>query len=188
MGVESMDILAHGLWTAFGTAVAARHFPVSRHTAMATVAMGVIPDVLHVLPVAWWAVFGPGSLDQLAAYVMLTAAPQPVLPTLVKLWTDHLHCIGHSAVVAAVVTLGVWLATRSLWIPLLGWWAHIVIDVFTHSATFYPSPVLYPFTMRGFDGVAWNRPWFMAVNYASLGVAFAWLLVTRGRNQTSTLR
>src|SRR5204863_24177 len=83
--------------------------------------------VLEVLPVAWWAVFGSGSLDRLAAYAMLTAAPQPVLPPLVEVWTDHLHCIGHSAVVAAVVTLGVWLAMRSLWIPLLGWWAHIVI-------------------------------------------------------------
>jgi hypothetical protein len=109
-----MDILAHGLWTAFGTAVAARHFPVGRRTAVATVAMGVIPDMLHVLPVAWWALFGSGSLHQMAAYVMLTAAPQPVLPPLVALWTDHLHCIGHSAVVAVVVTLGMWLATRSV--------------------------------------------------------------------------
>jgi membrane-bound metal-dependent hydrolase YbcI (DUF457 family) len=62
----------------------------------------------------------------------------------------------HSAVGAVVVTLLVWRLRRALWIPLLGWWSHIVIDVFTHSADDYPSPVLYPFTQRGFDGIAWN--------------------------------
>jgi len=40
-----------------------------------------------------------------------------------------------------------------------------VIDVFTHSADYYPSPVLYPITQRGFDGLAWNTPWFLALNY-----------------------
>lgn len=49
-----------------------------------------------------------------------------------------------------------------------------MIDVFTHSADFYPSPVLYPFTLRGFDGLAWNTPWFMVVNYVALVAAFLW--------------
>src|SRR5581483_8282817 len=151
-----MDILAHGLWAAFGTAVATRRFVVSRRTARLTVAMAVVPDLLHAVPVAMWVLLGAGSIDQLAAYAMLTAAAQPDLPPLAAAWSHHLHCIGHSAVVAGVVTLATWLATSSLWIPLLGWWSHIVIDVFTHSATFYPSPVLYPFTLRGFDGIAWN--------------------------------
>jgi hypothetical protein len=51
--------------------------------------------------------------------------------------------------------------------------------VFTHSAEFYPSPVLYPFTLRGYDGVAWNSPLFMALNYAALGAAFIWVVRTR---------
>jgi hypothetical protein len=89
----------------------------------------------------------------------------------------------HSAVVAAVVSaLAAW---RARWVlPLLGWWSHIAIDVFTHSATFYPSPVLYPLTQRGFDGIAWNEPWFMAVNDAALAAAALWLWFTqpsRGR-------
>lgn len=48
---------------------------------------------------------------------------------------------------------------------MLGWWSHILIDVFTHSADFYPSPVFYPLTYWGFDGLAWNTPWFMGINY-----------------------
>ena len=178
-----MDILAHGLWAAFGTAVAARHFPLSRRTVAATVALAIVPDAVHVLPVAWWAVFGSGSLEELAAYVMLTAKPQPVLPATVVLWTHHLHCIMHSAIVAAAVTLAIWLARHSLWVPLLGWWSHIVIDVFTHAADFYPSPVLYPLTLRGFDGIAWNRPWFVVLNYACLAAAFSWLWIDQRRNR-----
>jgi hypothetical protein len=47
---------------------------------------------------------------------------------------------------------------RSLWIPLLGWWS-----------------VFYPITQRGFDGLAWNTPWFMVLNYVALSAA-GWLL------------
>jgi hypothetical protein len=81
----------------------------------------------------------------------------------------------HSALVAAAVTALLWVWLRRLWLPLLGWWSHIVIDVFTHSADFYPSPVFYPITYWGFDGIAWNQPWFMALNYAALLGVGVWL-------------
>ena len=85
----------------------------------------------------------------------------------------------HGAPVAALVTAVLWAARRAFWIPLLGWWSHIVIDVFSHSADYYPVPVLYPFTERGFDGIAWNTPWFMVLNYALLALAGLWLWRTR---------
>jgi len=37
-------------------------------------------------------------------------------------------------------------------------------------------PVLYPFTERGFDGIAWTTPWFMALNYVALAVVGLWLV------------
>ncbi len=84
----------------------------------------------------------------------------------------------HSAPVAAIVTFLLWAVRRSLWVPLLGWWSHIVIDVFTHSTDYYAVPVLYPFTERGFDGIAWTTPWFMVLNYASLAMVGGWLLMS----------
>jgi hypothetical protein len=69
-----------------------------------------------------------------------------------------------------------------LLIPLLGWWSHIVIDVFTHSADYYASPVLYPITQRGFDGIAWNTPWFMVLNYSVLAV-LALLIVSTAKRK-----
>jgi hypothetical protein len=51
--------------------------------------------------------------------------------------------------------------------------------VLTHSADFYPSPVLYPLTERGFDGVARNAPLALALNYGAIVTAFLVLLLTR---------
>lgn len=101
------------------------------------------------------------------------------LPESVELWSHHLHCIFHSRVIATAVTLTLWLRTRHFWLPLAGWWSHILIDVFTLSDDFFPSPVLYPLTYRGFDGLAWNTPWFVVANYSALALFWVGLLATR---------
>lgn len=174
-----MDVLAHGLWAGIGCAFAARRVPLSRATVAWTVALAVLPDVVHALPVLAWVAFGSGRADALWAYLMAQPGQLPALPPAVLALAQHLHCIGHSAVVAAAVTLAVRLLRGSIWIPLYGWWSHILIDVPTHSAQYFPSPVLYPFTMRGFDGIAWTEPWFLALNYLALGAAAIWLLRRR---------
>jgi hypothetical protein len=128
-----------------------------------------------MLPMVVWSLFGGGSLAKLWAYAVALPGQEPVMPLLVEMWSHHLHCLLHSAIVAGGVTGLFWLALRSLWIPLLGWWSHIVIDIFTHSQDFYPAPVLYPITQRGFDGIAWNTPWFMVLNYTALAITALWL-------------
>ena len=77
---------------------------------------------------------------------------------------------------AGVVNLGMWVLRRTLSNRCLGWWSHIVMDMFTHSADCYPSPVLYPFTQRGFDRHRWNAPWFLALNYSALLLTWLWIL------------
>jgi membrane-bound metal-dependent hydrolase YbcI (DUF457 family) len=81
-----------------------------------------------------------------------------VLRLVVYLVSHTLHFTAHSALVTGLVTLLVWRFKPVFLIPLLGWWSHIVIDVFTHSANSCPSSVLYPISQRGFDGIAWNAP------------------------------
>ena len=180
-----MDILAHSLWAGAGLAVAQRHVTIARRTIVATIVLAVLPDVLHLLPIIAWWLFGDGSLAMVLAYSTALPGQAPALPPLVNLVSHHLHCTMHSAVVCGAVTLLLWAMRGSLWIPLLGWWSHVIIDVFTHSAVFYPSPVFYPLTFRGFDGLAWNTPWFMALNYASLVAVFIWLVVGRKKAVTS---
>ncbi len=176
-----MDILAHGLWAGAAIALARPRFPLAARTAAWTVGLAVLPDVLHLLPlVAWWAL-GEGTGAALRAFALAVPGAEPGLPPLVGLLSHHLHCIMHSAPVALAATALLWAARGSFWIPLAGWWSHIVIDVFTHSADYYPVPVLYPFTQRGFDGLAWNTPWFLALNYVALGACALWLVRRRRR-------
>ena len=176
-----MDIFAHTLWAGAGITLARRHWPIPPRTAASTVGLAALPDLMHLLPLAAWWVFGDGSADVLRAYAIAVPNQEPELPPSVALLSHHLHCIMHSALVAGAVTLLLWTLLRSLWIPLVGWWSHIGIDVFTHSADFYPVPVLYPITERGFDGIAWNRPWMMALNYLALAAVGLWLFRHRAR-------
>src|SRR5688572_20932926 len=179
-----MDIVAHGLWAALGVACVQRQRRVSSGSAVAVVVLAALPDVAQLAPLVVIAAFGDETWQVLWTYANARPGLEPALPPRVGWLVHHLHCLMHSAVVAGVVTLALLAVTRRFWWPLLGWWSHIVIDVFTHSADFYPSPVLYPFTQRGFDGVAWNTPAFMVANYAVLAAATAWLWFTQpGRNR-----
>lgn len=180
-----MDIVAHTLWAAVGAAAIHRRRPLSQATVMATLALAALPDVLHLLPIAGWWLFGDGSFAALRGYALAAPGQEPGLPPLAQFWSHTLHCVMHSAPIAALVTAAVWVARRAFWIPLAGWWLHIVIDVFTHSAVYYLVPVLYPFTQRGFDGIAWTTPWFMALNYLALAAAGLWLALTSPRDASS---
>jgi hypothetical protein len=179
-----MDIIAHGLWAGLGAVWLGRRRPVGRAQVAAAAALGVLPDVVHLAPVAAWAIFGGGTAADFVAYALAAPGGEPAMPAWTAAAAHHLHCTFHSGLVAAAVALLVarvprwW---RALAVPLAGWWLHIGIDVFTHSADFYPAPVLYPITQQGFDGIAWNTPWFLAANYAAL--ALAAVLLWRGRRR-----
>lgn len=142
----------------------------------------MLPDIPQLFPLIAWAA-ATGSLQSIYDYATASPGAEPWLPPLLQTIVHHLHCVAHSAVVAGAVTLLVWQFRRYWLIPILGWWSHIVIDIFSHSADFYAVPVLYPFTYRGFDGVAWNTPAFMLINYLTLAAVSILLFCTRNRTR-----
>ena len=174
-----MDILAHALWAGAGVALLRRRSVVTARTGLLTVALAVLPDIPHLLPVLLWEMIADGTFAAVLGYAVAVPGQAPPVAPAVEFWSHHLHCIFHSAVVAGVVTALAWAFLRKLWVPLLGWWSHILIDVVTHSVDYYPSPVLYPFTRAGFDGIAWNSPWFMVLNYLMLTGVYGWLWRSR---------
>ena len=174
-----MDILAHGLWAGIGSAATARRWRWPRRGIAASMALAVLPDTVHMLPIVAWAPFGPDGIAAVWAYATALPGQEPAMPALVHLLAHHLHCVFHSAIVAGLCSLLVWRLWPAAWLPLLGWWSHVVIDVFSHSSDFYPSPVLYPITQRGFDGLAWNTPGFQLLNYLALAAAALWLWRSR---------
>jgi hypothetical protein len=175
-----MDIVAHGLWAAAGVALMRRRVPVSSTAARAAIALAVVPDLLHALPLLLWAVAsGHNGFAALSTYAVALPGHEPPVPDWVTFASHHLHCVAHSVVIAGIVTLFCAIVARSVLPVLLGWWSHIVIDVFTHSADFYPVPVLYPLSDLSMDGIAWNHPWMLAVNYAALVGLWCWLVWSR---------
>jgi hypothetical protein len=147
-----MDVLAHALWAGLGVAAMRTRRPIPTRTVAATVALAVLPDIVQLAPLLWRAAIS-GDVAVLRAYATALPGLEPALSPSAAFWTHHLHCVMHSAPIAALVTLISCLVLRRLWIPMLGWWSHIVIDVFTHSTAFYPVPVFYPFSDWAFDGL-----------------------------------
>lgn len=171
-----MDILAHGLWAGAAVKACARRHAITRETALWTLALAILPDFGHALPVAVWTI-ASGTPHLLYEYAFAPPGGGPPLPDTVALWSHHLHCMLHSGPVAGAFTLVATLALGHFWLPLAGWWSHVLIDVLAHSTNFYPSPVLYPFSYWGFDGFAWNTWPFQIVNYLML--AWTWALLLR---------
>jgi len=58
VGLEAaVDIAAHALWSGSGSVLLARRRPLTIATGLALVAFGLLPDLMHMLPVAAWSVF-----------------------------------------------------------------------------------------------------------------------------------
>lgn len=121
----------------------------SRKAATLTVALAVAPDVPHLLSILGRSAFGNGAVSTFTGYAYAAPGHEPVVLPSIEMLSHNRHCLTHSAIVLGLITLLLWVWRRQLWFPLLGWWFHVPIDVFTHSADDYPSPVLWPFTRQG---------------------------------------
>lgn len=176
-----MDLLAHALWAGVAGESLRRRGQLGPTGLSALIGLTVLPDVVQALPVAAWSLVSGRFPGLLWDFAVAHPGQEPILPDLVQALSHHLHCTGHSAIMAGLATV---LALAVGWrhaVVLTGWWLHIVIDVFTHSADFYPVPVLYPLTLQGFDGLAWNTPGFQLVNYLALLLAGVGLWRSRRR-------
>ena len=170
-----MDVFSHGLWAAAAGTYLGRSGRASRRMVAATVALGVAPDVIQMLPAIAWGATLADPLAFLYAHITATPGAEPEMPAVAHAWSHHLHCVFHSVVVLGLVTALVAWRRRALLPVLAGWWLHIALDVPTHSRDYYAVPLFYPLTYWGVDGVDWNTPWVMVVNYAALAAAFGWL-------------
>lgn len=184
-----MDIISHGLWAVVAGKTVERKIktPLGGWKLFAS---GVLPDALAFgIPFIWliWnAATGDVSFadgrPQDGEPPALASNPIYRIPQIV-------YPLTHSLVICAVTVLLVWLA-RSGWkrldlakLPwlMIGWPLHILCDVPTHSYRFYPTPVLWPLSGWKFDGFSWGQPWFMALNYSLLLIAFLALRLSSRR-------
>ena len=163
-----MDIISHGLWTG----------------AVAKAANIKKEKPLNFWAAAWWGVFPDlfaFTIPFLGLLWNLNLREPPPSDTLwiFKLATS-LYNVSHSAVIFLIVFGLVWLVLRRPVWEMSGWVLHILMDIFTHSYRFFPTPVFWPLFGWKFNGISWANPWFLAINYAAL--IFVYLALWKFKN------
>lgn len=159
-----MEIVAHGLWAAAAAITANR-------SAKAGIRVGWV---------VWWAAF-PDVLafgPSFAAGLWLRLAGDPLSGPVDGHVLPHVHLglplyqAGHSLIVFLLVFGIATILARRIVFAMLGWLLHIVIDIFTHSLSYYATRFLWPVSDYRIDAIAWWTPWFWAATYGALGVVY----------------
>lgn len=159
-----MDVVAHGLWGAMA------FYPQGRKKFFGSLLIGMAPDLLsfgvfHVTHPRWISLRLAGEIS----------GPPPV--SILPPYVFYAYDVTHSLVVWAVVFLGLWAAGKYRWWVLWPWVLHVLCDIPTHSTSYFPTPFLWPFATPFVNGISWNTPWFLGVNYACLIAAYAVTLI-----------
>ncbi len=157
-----MEIVAHGLWAA-AAAVGARRTTRVRPNIAWTVWWAAFPDVLAFgMPIiAGLALMAAGKIGETNHHFPPRVhLPFPLYPT------------GHSLLVFGAVFGLTCLAARRVVYSMLGWLLHIVIDIPTHSYSYYATRFLWPVSDLRIDGIAWWTPWFWGATYAALAIVY----------------
>lgn len=82
---------------------------------------------------------------------------------------SYLYQFSHSIIIFALVFTLVWVWRRRPCYEMLGWLLHILIDIPSHSLSFYPTPFLFPISDYRFPyGVSWANQTYMIINYSLL--------------------
>lgn len=165
-----MDIVSHGLWGG--------------------IAFGRKRKNLY-----WWA-FGFGVMPDLLSFGIYTAANVLGLvsgpdwerglpdPTVIPQFIHTLYNFTHSLIIFALVFGLVWFLRRKPFLPLLAWGLHILIDIPTHSAAFFPTPFLWPVSNFMVNGVNWGQPIIFYPDVILLAAGYSIWWVNRRRKKT----
>lgn len=90
------------------------------------------------------------------------------LPT----WVFSLYDFSHSLIIALFFIGIMYVINKDFCFPMLAWPFHILLDVFTHSIKFFPTPILWPISDYRFDGIPWSNPYVMLLNFVGIFIVF----------------
>lgn len=155
-----MDIVSHGLWggLAFGRK--------SRKSFVTAFLFGVAPDVF-----SFGIVFVSGVLMHGAGFFRGMGHPPDA--SQIPAYVYHLYNVTHSLVVFGLIFGAVWLIRGQPLLEMGAWGLHLVMDIFTHSNAFFPTPFLWPLSNAHFDGLPWGDPRIFLPDVLLLVLAYA---------------
>ena len=145
-----MDIISHGLYggVAFGR--------MRRRDYVTAFLFGIGPDLLAFAPLFIINLVSGGTMGR------------PSLET-IPLHVFTVYGITHSFVVYAVLFAFLWFLGKKHFAKLtLAWPLHILVDIPTHDATFFPTPFLWPISDFHINGISWGQPIIFIPNVVPL--------------------
>ncbi|MDD3553406.1 MAG: hypothetical protein PHC35_02655 [Deltaproteobacteria bacterium] len=155
-----MDTLSHALW---GRGL----FGFRGHSWLA-LWFGAMPDLLS---------FGPFFLWRLLHGELFHGRPPlEAIPD----WTFFAYNLMHSLLVAGLAVGLVACIRRDIAWAMLAWVFHILLDIPTHSASYFATRMFWPVSDFYIDGIPWTRPEIWYSNLAGLLLLFLWRAYTCG--------
>ena len=149
-----MDTLSHALWGKglFGY----------RKYRWVSILFGAIPDLL------WFGIYFAFNLITNPFNLKFGKPDLSEIPY----WVFNLYNISHSLIIAMTFILIAYVFKRDLYFPMLAWPFHIILDFFTHSIEYFPTPIFWPISNYRFDGIPWSNPYIMIINAACIFLIF----------------
>ena len=89
-------------------------------------------------------------------------------------WVYDLYDFSHSIVIAFIFIGIAYKINKDFAFPMLAWPCHIIIDFFTHSIEFFPTPILWPVSDFRFDGIPWSNPYILIINVICILLLFVY--------------
>ncbi len=148
--------MSHGLWAYAIIRKKAKFWP--------TVFFAVMPDVV------WWPITIIGFFGyEFPTKNVVVESPWPLMPDNVDLpyYPDYvytLYDIPHSLILCGLVFLLIYSIEKRVYLPMLGWPIHILLDIPSHGKIFFPTKMLYPLSDFSIDGIPWVLPYFFIPN------------------------
>ena len=149
-----MDTISHALW---GKGL----FGYRKYRYLSFV-FGAIPDLLS---------FGIYFLFNLILNPSTIKFGKPNLSEIPE-WVFSLYNFSHSLIISIIFILIIYKINREISFTMLAWPFHILLDFFTHSIDFFPTPILWPISNYRFDGIPWSNSYIMITNIVCIFLIF----------------
>jgi len=162
-----MDIFSHGL---YGSIAFGRR---NRRSFWLAFFFGVAPDLFS------FGIFFVQRIFNLGNNEIHGFTSGPPDPSAIPSYVSSFYNITHSLVIFSLVFLVVWLIQRKPVLELLAWPLHVLVDIPTHSAEFFPTPFLWPISEFHVNGVSWGHPYIFFPNVIFLAVIYIWYFYFR---------
>lgn len=161
---SDMDTLSHGLW---GSIFFGRKL---RKDFWMAFLFGVLPDILS------FGIYTVGTWVGIFEHPDFSSGKHPD-PSMIPAFVHHSYDVTHSLVIFLVVFGIVWMVRRRIYWPMLAWPLHILYDIPTHSADFFPTPFLWPLSDFYIYGTSWGQPWIFFPNWIALLFCLYWFFL-----------